>query len=212
MSERHYLVSYGTMGDLGRAGAVPPLVCARGDEVVLRGPRGLELATVLCEAGPGHEQLLGGAAGEVLRLATPEDRRTVERMRQRGERLFADARQTAAALGLPLEILDVEVLLDGRHAVLHHLRLGECDPRDLMDRLGDRHQLLVSLRDVALPPGATAEEEPLHIGCGAENCGAGGCGSCSSGNCSSCGSRGRAANPATPPVEAPSGRVPVFST
>jgi hypothetical protein len=179
--------------------------------VVLRGARGLELAVVLCEAGPGHEHLLGGPEGEVLRLATPDDYRTAGRMRQRGERLFADARQTAGALGLPLEILDVEILLDGRNAVLHHLRLGECDPRELMDRLAERHQLLVSLRDVALPPGA-AEEESLHVSCGAENCGGGNCGSCSSGNCASCGSHGRAAAPVADTPGSPPGRVPVFST
>jgi hypothetical protein len=210
MTARHYLLSYGTMGDLGRATAAPPLVCARGDEVVLRSPRGLELAVVLCEARAGSDRLLGGDGGEVVRLATPEDRRTAASLRQRGERLFADARRTAADLGLPLEILDVEVLLDGQHAILHHLRAGECDPRELMDRLAERHQLLVSLRDVALPPGAAEEEDHLHVGCGAENCGAGGCGSCSSGNCSSCGSRSRTVG--CPPVADVPGRVPVFST
>jgi hypothetical protein len=212
MTEREYLLSYGTMGDLARASA--GFDCARGDEMVLRSPRGLELGVVLCASGPGHVRLLSSVGcGEVVRHATPEDGHTAERMRRRGEHLFADARQTAAQLGLPLEILDVEVLLDGRHAILHHLRAGACDPRELMDRLAERHGLLVSFRDLALPPDvAPTEEEHAHEGCGAEGCGSGGCGTCSSGKCATCSSQ-RTPSP-TPASLTPDlhGRVPVFST
>src|SRR5438128_1848999 len=108
MTDREYLLNYGTMGDLGRGRAAAALVCGRGDPVVLQSPRGLELGVVLCEARPGHVRLLGHVGcGEILRRATPEDQRTAERLRRRGEELFADARRTASTLGLPLEILDV---------------------------------------------------------------------------------------------------------
>src|SRR5437764_7502899 len=110
MADREYLLNYGKMGDLGRFRAPAPLVCRRGEEVLVRSPRGLELGVVLCEAGPGHLRLLGAVgSGELLRPATAEDLHAAAATRQRGERLFADARQAAAELGLSLEILDVEV-------------------------------------------------------------------------------------------------------
>jgi len=215
--DREYLVSYGNAGDFGRFRA--PSLLRRGDPVVVRSPRGLELGSVLCPAGPGHARLLAQVAvGELLRVAGPEDWNSAERLRKRGQALFADARQTAADLGLPLEILDVEVLLDGRQAVLYHLKATDCDPRELMDRLSERHRLLISLRDLALPAEVhePATDHDL-AGCGAEgcgsgSCGSGGCGSCGAGGCATCGSHSAARFVPPPAAEPAPGRVPLFST
>jgi PSP1 C-terminal conserved region len=206
MHQLEYLLSYGAAGDFGRFRAPATLTCRRGESLVVRSPRGLELGVVLCAAEQGHVRLLEQAAvGEVLRPASAEDRRAADQMRERGHRLFADARQVAAEFALPLEILDAEVLLDGRQAVLYYLKAADADPRPLLDRLADRHHLLVSLCDLAVPP--DPEEEDL-ASCGSGNCGSGGCGSggCSSGKCATCPSH---AHPA--PAEVPQ-RVPLFST
>jgi len=47
-----------------------------------------------------------------------------DRLRARGQQLFHDARTHAARLALPMEILDAEILLDGRQAVLARPPLG----------------------------------------------------------------------------------------
>jgi cell fate regulator YaaT (PSP1 superfamily) len=202
---REYLLTYGTAGDFGRFAAPPTLTCRRGELAVVRSMRGLELGTVLCEAGGGHAGLLHQPAGELLRRATDEDRRTARQMRERGSALFADARNLAHALGLPLQILDIELLLDGRHVVVSYLQAADADPRELLDRLAERHGVLVSLRDLAVPP--DPEEDDL-ASCGSGNCGSGGCGSCGSGGCSTCTHHHAAP---VPHVE-PAGRVPLFST
>jgi hypothetical protein len=90
---------------------------------------------------------------------------------------------------LPFEVVDAEVLLDGRQAVVHYLRWDECDPRPLLDQLSQRHRLLVTLHNLALPPADREDEgRPEEARCGSGGCGAaGGCGSCGSGGCSSCG-------------------------
>src|SRR4029077_4246256 len=120
----------------------------------------------------------------ILRPASPGDLDLAARMHKRSQLAFADASRLAREQGLPLEILDVEVLLDGRQAVVHYLRWADCDPRPLMEPLSEQYRMLVTLHDLALP----APEPEEHAPCGSGGCGSGGggCGSCSSGNCSSC--------------------------
>jgi cell fate regulator YaaT (PSP1 superfamily) len=173
-----YLVSYGLRGDFGRFRPERPLVCARGARVVVQSPRGLEIGRVLREAAPGHARFLPNTAlGRLLRVCGADDERQAQALQERGTRLLARAGALAGEWGLPLEVLDAEVLLDGAHAVLHQVRAGSCDVRPLVSTLSREFELMVSLADLAGPP----EEE--H-GCG--HCGPGGCGSCSTGGCGSC--------------------------
>src|SRR5262245_3763967 len=152
MDDREYLLSYGNAGDFGRFCCAEPLACRRGDQVVVRSPRGQELGVIMRPAGPGHSRLLADQfLGQILRRATVGDLELAARMQQRGQRLFEDSRRLVHELGLPMEILDAELLLDGRQAVLHYLRWADCDPRPLMDALAQPYHLLLSLHDLALP-------------------------------------------------------------
>jgi hypothetical protein len=93
-------------------------------------------------------------------------------------------------LGLPVELVDVDVLLDGQRAVLHQARPQDCDAEPLWSALSRRHDLEVTLQDLAGPVSNDAEG-----GCGRPDCGHGhgGCTSCSSGGCSTgCGSAAQA--------------------
>src|SRR5262249_2394204 len=121
--------------------------------------------------------------GQLLRLASEQDEQNAQSMKARAGNIFSDGRDLAKDLGLPIELLDVEVLLDGEHAVLHHLRWAECDMRPFVSTLSKRHDLHIELQDLS------------HIdeGCGKPNCGRGegGCSSCgTNGGCGSCGSHG----------------------
>jgi cell fate regulator YaaT (PSP1 superfamily) len=183
-----YLLSYGCLGDFGRFHSARPVNCRRGQHAVVHSHRGVELAVVLCPATPGHAHYLPNTTvGPLLRLATPEDEEAARRMHERGDRLFADARRLAADLGLPLEVIDAEVLLDGEQAVLHYFRGGEFDERDLVSKLAHQHDLRVALHDLSHGP----HEEEDHGGCGRTGCGrteGGGCSTCGSGGgCSTCG-------------------------
>ena len=66
-SRRAYLVNYGQAGYLGRFLAAASY--GRGDRVVVCSERGVELGTILCEAGT----LGPNGAGEVIRSATDAD-------------------------------------------------------------------------------------------------------------------------------------------
>ncbi len=179
MDLTEYLVGYGLRGDFGRFRPLRPLACARGTRVVVRSPRGVEMGRVLREASPGHARHLPNTTlGQLLRICGDDDERQARGLQERGEQIRDRAATLAAEWDLPLEFLDVEVLLDGEHAVLHQVRAAACDVRPLVSTLSREFALQVSLEDLAAPPA------PEH-GCG--SCGLGGCGSCGPGGCGSCG-------------------------
>jgi hypothetical protein len=148
----------------------------------------MELGVVLCEATPGHAHFLPNTSlGQLLRLADAHDEQAAARMQERGHRLFEDSRRLAVALNLPLEILDVEVLLDGRYAIIHHLCGSPCDERPFISTLTREHDIQVALHDLSVSP----EMQEHANGCGRPDCGrgsGGGCSTCGSGGgCSTCG-------------------------
>lgn len=188
MEAQEYLVSFGLTGEFGRFRAAVPLELRRGERVVVRGARGVEIASVLREAAPGHAHYLPNTTvGQLLRRAAVSDEDTERCMRERSRQLFERGRQLAIELDLPLELLDVEVLLDGEHAVLHLLRWADADVRPFVSTLSREFALHVTLLDLS-----RQDEPEEHGGCGRPDCGqqeGGGCSTCGSdGGCGSCGS------------------------
>jgi cell fate regulator YaaT (PSP1 superfamily) len=193
MEAQEYLVSFGLTGEFGRFRATSPLALCRGERVVVRGPRGVETACVLREAAPGHAHFLPNTSvGQLLRRLTPADEQTERRLRDKGQQLFERGRQLAVELELPLELLDVEVLLDGEHALLHHLRWADADVRPFVSTLSREFALHIVLVDLTRPQEAAIHEESGEPhDCGRPNCGRGAdgdCGTCGSGGCNTCGS------------------------
>jgi hypothetical protein len=193
MSDLEYLVSYGVGGEFGRFRSARPLECARGDRVVVRTHRGVEAGNVLRPAAAGHARFLPNTTvGQLLRPFGGEDAQAEQRWRDRGSAVWKRAAELAGEMGLPFEVLDVEVLLDGEHVVLHHLRGGECDVRPFVSTLTREfglHVLLVDLSQQANPALNDEQEQSGHgcSSCGSDGgCGSGGCGSCGSGGCGSC--------------------------
>jgi len=186
MDDLEYLIGYGLVGDFGRFRAGRRLACERGDRVVVRSHRGLEVGEVFRAASPHHALFLPNTTvGQLLRLATIEDERQAREMGGRGQRLLARAVELAQELALPLDVLDAEVLLDAQHAALHHLRWDECDVRPFVSALSREFELHLILIDLTCPQPVPEEDH----GCGSCGSEGGGCGSCGSegGGCGTCG-------------------------
>jgi hypothetical protein len=184
---REYLVSHGKTGVLGRFVAVCAESLQRGDRVIIEGDRGISFGVVLCEASDRQSRLLGPVtAGKLLRRASSGDDSAHAEMRSREQTLFESARRLVGELETPIEIVDVELALDGRRLILQCLAAAGADAGLLPERLAAEHGVDVWLENLAAP--ATQEE----AGCGKPDCGrlAGGCSDCSTGGCSSCGSGG----------------------
>jgi hypothetical protein len=182
-----FLVQYGRAAYLNRFRNPAGLDMERGARVVVVSERGRELGEVL---GPADVRYLStDPAGDLLRSATPADERSAAECERRGFDLLSAAERLNADLGLPLTLLDAEVLLDGQ-ALLHAVHWGECDATPLFERLSVESGLAVKLLDLTR---RTAPEPAAAGGCGSGGCGSGGCGEggcgtekggCSSGNCS----------------------------
>lgn len=181
----HVLVQFGTSGFVGRfrSGAA----AVRGESVVVRSPRGLELGSVLGDVAERFaDQLDESAGGELLRSATDGDFTAAAAARDLGRQLLA----AADGFGHPVAVLDAEVTLDRRGAVLHVLPWGECDLDPLLAELSDRFELAVRLMDLRRTPTVSDPPEPKTScgpDCGTKDCSSGGCGTtggCSTGSCS----------------------------
>ncbi|HJZ55259.1 MAG TPA: hypothetical protein VKE74_09890 [Gemmataceae bacterium] len=179
-----YLVQFGKPGFVGRFRTADTGPLDRGARVVVRGPRGPELGTVLCEPAPRFQSFPD--EGEILRPAVPEDDAAAERLDATGRHILAAAEES----GLPLAFVDVELMLDGSAAILHALPWDTCDAERLFAELSARFGLAVRLLDLSRSP--VAKDEAQQAGCGKPGCGSesGGCstcgtgGGCSSGSCS----------------------------
>src|SRR5262245_1864035 len=168
---REFLVTHGCAAALSRCrnGDIAP---RRGDSVVIRSNRGLELASVLCEATPHLAEI---ATAEYLRTATIEDHTHSREADLLGRRLLDDAQYLIETQSLPLAPLDAEVMLDRSQAIVHLLRWGDSTLTPFIEELQLRHGLRVVLLDRSKP-------QDQHHHC--SSCGEGGCGSCGDGGCS----------------------------
>src|SRR5262249_53982908 len=144
-----YLVSHGKSGAFGRFSAQQPMTLERGDRVAVATSRGIEAGTVLCPATAGHLQRLGDkAAGKLLRLLGPGDEEILIRLVSLQQQLFQEARELLGTLQVSAEILDIEVLLDGRRAIIQCLIAQETDLAPLAETLEQRHGLEVLLENL----------------------------------------------------------------
>jgi hypothetical protein len=176
------LVQYGRPGYVGRFRTAAAL--ERGARVVVRGPRGLELGTVLCAPADRFADL--DEDGDLLRAAAAADDAAADRAAALARDLLAAADDLAA--GLPVAFPDAEVALDSASAVLHALPWAACDLDPVLVALSDRFGLPVRLLDLSRTPANPDPPEPA-TNCGKPDCGSGGggCGSgggCSTGSCS----------------------------
>ena len=186
MSDPEYLVHFGLGAFLGRFRAPAADAFDRDCRVVVQTARGLELGVVRDPVRPRLASAVGpGVSGDIVRATTPADDATADTCRARAEHLLADAQAVAESMGLPLTLLDAEVLFDGATGVLQALHWADCDATPLFAELSRRHGLTATLHDLTAP--AVVESS----GCG--DCGSskGGCsscgtgGGCSTGSCSS---------------------------
>lgn len=179
MVPSEYLVNYGRAAFLGRFANDAGVALGHGDRVVVRSPRGLETGTVLGAVASTFARLVGaGPSGDLLRRATDDDERREAELRRTAEDMLAEGQAIADRVGLPVSLVDVEILLDGRRAVVHGLPWADCDATPLCESLSARHDAAVTFLDLRTPAAAEAE------GCGKPGCGSGG------GGCDSCGTGG----------------------
>lgn len=183
---RFFLCRVGALGNVGRFYAGHDGVrYPRNARVVVRTARGLELGEVLADE---DELPLHLADGKVLRRMTVADELLEARLQMHREKAYAACAARIAELDLPVVLMDVEQLFDGRNLVFYFL--GEPGPE--LDRITND---LAELYDtqVQFRRFAEAMSTGCGPGCGTEDATGSGCGSSCGSGCglsSACGTRG----------------------
>jgi len=150
MSNR-YVVRYGVMRTLGVFTTSRGETLARGNRVVARTERGLEVGEVLLEAtDPVVERMTDPRRGQVLRLMTTEDERESKRLLERQQREFDSCKAHIAALKLPMELVDVEQMFGGERIVVYYLSENRVDFRDLVKVLANEFQTRIEMRQIGV--------------------------------------------------------------
>jgi hypothetical protein len=130
--------------------------------------------------------------GKLYGTLTAQDDSLVQLNHSKSSLIIEAAKNISLTLGLPVSILDAELLFDGKHAVLHLATSPKTDVRDLISKLSKDFDLHIYVENITQPnQDDDHDESPVEDAgsCGSGNCGSkeGGCGSCSSGGgCGSC--------------------------
>lgn len=119
----------------------------RMDKVIVRGPRGDELGTVLTEpeADAGGQPI----SGDVMRRCTPQDLAHQDRIdRHLRPTEAAFFKEQYQRLRLPMKLVDVDHLFAGQRIVFYFISETRVDFRELVKILASRFRTNIELRQI----------------------------------------------------------------
>jgi len=122
---------------------------SRGEKVVVRTQRGLELGEVLCpitNANLSSTQKLGN--GTIQRVASSEDLASFKRQ---SEQTFADAsdvQETINSFGLPMKVIEIERILGGEQFTIYYTATDRIDFRELVKKLASKYHTRIEMRQI----------------------------------------------------------------
>ncbi|MFO1005798.1 MAG: regulatory iron-sulfur-containing complex subunit RicT [Planctomycetaceae bacterium] len=156
---RRYVVRYGTLrtvAEFATRGAgdrnYTEEEYRRGDQVIVRSPRGIEWGEVLCEANDRTKAYLGGkeVVGKIQRLASPEDDKLRETNWQLEQDAFLQARRLIAEHNLAMQLIDVEQLLGGERITFYYTSEARIDFRELVKSMAQFFKIRIEMRQVGI--------------------------------------------------------------
>jgi cell fate regulator YaaT (PSP1 superfamily) len=124
---------------------------ARGQEVVVRTDRGLEVGQVLCPATPRAVELIAEPTrGRLIRVLTEQDRAERDRMREAEQRELETCTRFVQQRRLQMELVDVEHLFGGERIVFYFLAEKRVDFRELVKDLAREYQTRIEMRQIGV--------------------------------------------------------------
>lgn len=149
---RKFVIRYGSMRLLGEFVSKRQLSVRRGDDVIVRSDRGVEFGTVLSEADDRTGQFLGEKVrtGRILRLASDEDRRSLQEVAERENQFFSDAENMIADRRLQMQLVDVEQVFGGERIVFYYLAEKRVDFRELVKGMAREFNARIEMRQIGV--------------------------------------------------------------
>ena len=146
----HWIVRHGAMRFLGEFDPESGTY-ARGQEVVVRSDRGLEIGAVLCPATPRAVELLSErTSGRIVRQLTDRDRIERDRLREQEKQELDTCGRFVLQRKLQMELVDVEHLFGGERIVFYFLAEKRVDFRELVKDLARAFQTRIEMRQIGV--------------------------------------------------------------
>ncbi len=121
-----------------------------GDGVIVETAKGVEYAHCVRENTMIDEIELTAPLRPVVRLATPEDVRTVEQNREREKRAMSTCQQKIAEHGLDMKLVSAEYSFDGSKVLFFFTSEGRVDFRALVKDLASTLHARIELRQIGV--------------------------------------------------------------
>jgi cell fate regulator YaaT (PSP1 superfamily) len=146
-----YIVRHGVMRNLGVFNTRGSDTVTRGQQVIARTTRGLEVGEVLCEATEDAVlRLKEPQHGQILRGLNDDDVRDLRKMFEQERREYAVCAERIKELGLDMRLADVEHLYGGERVVIYYLAEGRVDFRELVKVLAKEFQTRIEMRQIGV--------------------------------------------------------------
>lgn len=146
-----YVVRYGAMRNLGVMNSRGSDFFRRGQQVVARTSRGLEVGEVLCESNEqAAQQIDESLGGQLLREMTEDDFNELGRMGRSRQEKFDLCRQRIRELNLEMQLVDVEQIFGGERIVVYYLAEQRVDFRELVKILASDFQTRIEMRQIGV--------------------------------------------------------------
>lgn len=146
-----YIVRYGSMRNLAVATARENDGLCRGAQVIVRTPRGLEVADLLCEAtDDAVARLPDSTPVQILRTMTSQDSLEWDHIRSKERQEFEICKKHVQELNLAMELVDIEHIFGGERIVVYYLAEQRVDFRELVKRLAAELQTRIEMRQIGV--------------------------------------------------------------
>ena len=104
----------------------------QGDNVIVETGRGVEFGRVVCGPREVKDEEVVQPLKSVIRMANDQDRKTVEKNRQKEKEAFKICQEKIKKHNLEMKLVDVEYTFDGNKILFYFTADGRIDFRELV--------------------------------------------------------------------------------
>lgn len=146
-----YITRHGVMRFLGEFQAIGDATYSRGQQVIVRSDRGLEVSEVLCDSSPKAVQMIvEPTRGQIVRVMTDDDRAQAQRAAQNEFNEFNRCSEFIKQRKLQMELVDAEHLFGGERIIFYFLAEKRVDFRDLVKDLAREYRTRIEMRQIGV--------------------------------------------------------------
>lgn len=146
-----YVVRHGRMRILSECHGAPGETFERGQRVIVRSDRGMEMGEVLCPMSERAAGLLKNQEPrEILRAAEPADLDREAELPQLEKKAFATCLELIEKRRMRMNLVDVEILLGRDRAIFYYLAEKRVDFRELVKDLARTLRTRIEMRQIGV--------------------------------------------------------------